>query len=266
MGVFNLKNKFVVINAKMFLFAVIGIFTLILACGCGNTIVEKILETAANYRLLPIYSVETEDKVVALTFDCAWGADDIPDIINTLTENDVKAAFFMVGDFVKKYPDEVKLVHDNGMDIGNHSNSHAHVNALSFDTNVDDMKKCNEKIMNITGEEVKLYRGPYGEYNNTVIEAAKSLEMQVVQWDIDTLDYTGKTPDEMCKRIKDKIRNGSIILMHNDTKHTAEGLNQIIRTIKDLGYEIVPVSEMIYQDNYEINHEGRQILKVSGVN
>ena len=97
-----------------------------------------------------------------------------------------------------------------------------------------------------------------------MIEAAKSLEMQVIQWDIDTLDYTGKTPDEMCKRIKDKIRSGSIILMHNDTKHTAEGLNQIINTIKDLGYEIVPVSEMIYQDNYEINHEGRQILKVVG--
>ena len=155
-----MKNKFVVINAKMFLFAVISIFVLILACGCGNTIVEKILETAANYRLLPIYSVETEDKVVALTFDCAWGADDIPDIINTLTENDVKAAFFMVGDFVKKYPDEVKLAYDSGMEIGNHSDSHAHVNTLSFDTNVDDMKKCNEKISNITGEEVKLYRGP----------------------------------------------------------------------------------------------------------
>ena len=65
----------------------------------------------------------------------------------------------------------------------------------------------------------------------------------------------------MCKRIKSKIRNGSIILMHNDTKHTAEGLDQIINTIKDLGYEIMPVSEMIYYENYEINHEGRQIRK-----
>ena len=135
---------------------------------------------------------------------------------------------------------------------------------MSFDQNIEDMKKCNELISNIRGEEIRYYRGPYGEYNNTVIEAAKSLEMQVIQWDIDTLDYTGKTPDEMCKRIKEKIRNGSINLMHNDTKHTAEGLNQIIRTIKDLGYEIVPVSEMIYQDNYEINHEGRQILKATG--
>ena len=165
----------------------------------------------------------------------------------------------MVGDFVKKYPNEVKLLHDNGMDIGNHSDSHAHVNNMSYDANIEDMKKCNEKIKEITNEDTKLYRVPYGEYNNTVIEAAKSLNMKVIQWDIDTLDYTGKTPDEMCKRIKDKIRNGSIILMHNDTKHTAKGLNQIIKTIKELGYEIIPVSEMIYNQNYEMNHEGRQI-------
>ena len=74
------------------------------------------------------------------------------------------------------------------------------------------------------------------------------------------LDYTGKTPEEMCERIKKKIRNGSIILMHNDTKHTAIGLQKIIDTIKELGYEIMPVSKMIYYENYKINHEGRQIL------
>ena len=147
------------------------------------------------------------------------------------------------------------------MDVGNHSDSHAHVNNLSYEANIEDMKKCNERIKNIIGEEVKLYRGPYGEYNNTVIEAAEKLNMKVIQWDIDTLDYTGKTPDEMCERIKKKIRNGTIILMHNDTKYTASGLKQIIDTIKDLGYEIVPVSEMIYYENYEINHEGRQIRK-----
>ena len=145
--------------------------------------------------------------------------------------------------------------------FGNHSYNHAHVNNLSYDKNIDDMKKCNELITNITGEEVKYYRGPYGEYNNTVIQAAKSLNMQVVQWDIDTLDYNGKTPDEMCERIKKKIRNGSIILMHNDTKYTAQGLQQIIDTIRNEGYEIVSLEELIYTENYEINHEGRQIIK-----
>lgn len=83
------------------------------------------------------------------------------------------------------------------------------------------MKKCNELIKGITGKEVRYYRGPYGEYNNTVIQAAEASNMKVIQWDVDTLDYEGKTTDEMCERIKKKIRNGSIILMHNDTKYTA---------------------------------------------
>ena len=76
---------------------------------------------------------------------------------------------------------------------------------------------------------------------------------------VDTLDYEGKTPDEMCARIEKKIKNGSIILMHNDTKYTMQGLQQIINKIHELGYEIVPLDELIYFDNYQINHEGRQI-------
>lgn len=78
---------------------------------------------------------------------------------------------------------------------------------------------------------------------------------------MDTLDYEGKTPEEMCERIKKKLRNGSIILMHNDTKYTAKGLQQIIDTIHAEGYKIIPLEELIYKENYEINHEGRQIPK-----
>lgn len=132
---------------------------------------------------------------------------------------------------------------------------------MSYEENLEDMKRCNEIIESITGENVKYYRGAYGEYSNEVIVAAEDLGMQVIQWDVDTLDYTGKTPEEMCVRIKNKIRNGSIILMHNDTKYTASGLQQIINTIKEEGYDIVNLEELVYTENFEINHEGRQILK-----
>lgn len=187
------------------------------------------------------------------------GADDIPSIIETLESNNVTATFFTVGDWVKKFPDAIKALNDAGMEIGNHSYSHAHVNKLSYEQNIDDMKKCNDLISSLTNKNIRFYRGPYGEYNNTVITAAKDLNMFVIQWDIDTLDYEGKTPDEMCQRITKKLRNGSIILMHNDTKHTAEGLQQIIDTIQNAGYEIVPLDKLIYTENYTINHEGRQI-------
>ena len=222
---------------------------------------NKILEVSNTNRLLPIYSVETSERQVALTFDCAWGADDIPDIIDILSQNGVTATFFMVGDWVEKYPDAVKLMYENNMELGNHSDSHAHVNNLSYEKNIVDMKACNSKLKDLTGEEVKFYRGPYGEYNNTVIQAAESLNMKVIQWDIDTLDYTGKTADEMCERIKKKLRSGSIILMHNDTEYTAKGLQEIINCINEEGYEIVPLSELIYFEGYTINHEGRQIKK-----
>lgn len=250
---------FTVINLKKILKPTILIVFLFTIYCYVSDYSNEILYVSAQKRLLPIYSVETNQKIVSLTFDCAWGADDIPDIIKTLTKNNITATFFTVGDWVMKYSESISALAETGMEIGNHSYSHAHVNNLSLEENIKDMKKCNELIENITNTKVKYYRGPYGEYNNTVMSAAESENMKVVQWDIDTLDYTGKTPDEMCERIKSKLRNGSIILMHNDTKYTAQGLQQIIDTIRNEGYEIIPLDELIYKENYTINHEGRQI-------
>ena len=195
-----MQNKFLVINLRKIILTFGLIILLVLVSIGGDFLVSEIIEANASNRLLPIYSVETVDKVVALTFDCAWGVDDIPDIIDTLTKNDVKAAFFMVGDWIEKNPEAVKLMHEHGMDIGNHSDSHAHVNNLSYEKNIEDMKKCNEKIKNITGEETRLYRGPYGEYNNTVITAAESLNMKVIQWDVDTLTYINHTVNSLKKQ------------------------------------------------------------------
>lgn len=189
------------------------------------------------------------------------GAEDIPDIIDTLNKNNIKATFFVVGDWVKKNPEAVKKLNDANMEIANHSYNHASVSKMSYEQNLEDMKKCNELITEITGKPVKYYRGPSGEYSNAVIQAAQTHNMQVIQWNSDSLDYKGLTPDEMWSRIQKKLRNGSIILMHNDTKYTATGLQQIIDNIHNEGYEFVSLDELIYTENYEINHEGRQIKK-----
>ena len=188
-----MNGKFFVLNGKNILGVFLIISVLSIMCMAGSNMVSDIIETANQKRLIPIYSVETPKKKIALTFDCAWGADDIPDIINILAKNDVKATFFTVGSWVKKYPDAVKALHEAGMEIGNHSDSHAHVNNLSYGENLEDMTKCNEKIESITGKKVKYYRGPYGEYNNTVITVAEELHMQVIQWNVDTLTYISRT-------------------------------------------------------------------------
>lgn len=179
-------------DGRIILISLLTVSLLTIFCLLGSSLVENTIETAIKDKLLPIYSVETAEKKVALTFDCAWGADDIESIVDTLDFNNANATFFTVGTWVDKFPEAVKLLSDNGMEIGNHSNSHKHVNKMSYGENLEDMTCCNDKINEITGNQVKFYRGPYGEYNNTVISVAEELNMKVIQWDVDTLDYTRK--------------------------------------------------------------------------
>ena len=158
-----------------------------------------------------------------------------------------------------RYPESVKKIYEKGHEIGCHSDTHPHVSRLSKEENLEEIQKCVEKIEKITGNKTNLYRAPYGEYNNTVINTAEENGYYTIQWNIDTLDYNGKTGTEMWSRIKDKLDNGSIILSHNGTKHTAESLDMLIKNIKNEGYEITKVSELIYKDNYYINQNGTQI-------
>ncbi|MCI8486228.1 MAG: polysaccharide deacetylase family protein [Clostridia bacterium] len=199
-----------------------------------------------------------KNKYIYPNSNCAWNADDIDSILDTLSKNKIQITFFMVGDWVDKYPEYVKKIADNGHEIANHSNTHPHVNQLNVDKNMEEIKLCSEKIEKITGNQTTLYRGPYGEYNDTVINAAKAKEHIAIQWNLDTLDYTGLTGEEMWKRLDSKLSNGSIILSHNGTKHTADSLELLLHNIKQKGYEVVTVSELIYKDNYVIDANGIQ--------
>ena len=212
---------------------------------------------------LPIYNVQTEDNAVSLTMNCAWNADDIDSILDTLNKCNVKITFFIVGDWADKYPEAVKKISENGHEIGNHSNTHPHVNKLNIDKNCEEITKCSEKLKNITGKEVNLYRCPYGEYNNTVINAANSLNYYSIQWSLDTLDYTGLTGNEMWNRLDGKLKKGDIILMHNGTKHTADSLELLIKNIQSKGLEIKKVSDILYKENYKINENGTQVVNNS---
>lgn len=144
------------------------------------------------------------------------------------------------------------------MKSGTHSNTHPHVNKLSYEENVEQLEKSNEKIENLIGQKTNLYRTPYGEYNNTVIQSAEDKGYYSIQWNLDTLDYKGLTGEEMWDRIKNKLSKGSIILSHNGTKNTANSLDMLIKNIKKEGYEIVKVSDIIYKNNYKIDVNGTQ--------
>lgn len=167
----------------------------------------------------------------------------------------------MVGDWIEKFPEAVKKIKEAGHEIASHSDTHPHVNNLSYEKNIEEIEKSNDKIEKVTGKRTKIYRPPYGEYNDTVIKAAQDKGYFPIQWNLDTLDYTGLTGDEMWKRLDEKIKPGDIILSHNGTKHTADSLDKLLKNIKQKGIEVVTVSDLIYSENYTINHNGTQIKK-----
>lgn len=255
---------FIVFNKQKIYSYIIALSTVVILFGGAtfftNIDRQTIQTSATTNKLLPIYSVETSEKNIALTINCAWNADDIDSILDTLSKYKVKVTFFMVGDWVDRFEDSVKKISDAGHEIGNHSDTHPHVNNLSFEKNVNQIKTCADKIEKITGKRSTLYRGPYGEYNDAVIKAADDQNHKTIQWSLDTLDYTGLTGDEMWSRLKDKLTNGSIILMHNGTKHTADSLDKLIYNIQEKGYNIVTVSDLIYKENYTIDNNGMQKL------
>ena len=254
---------FFVFNKQKIYTYVVSIITVVVLFGVASNIKNKnkdTIQTSTNVqKYLPIYNVQTEEKKVAFTMNCAWNADDIDSILKTLEENNTKITFFMVGDWIDKFPDAAKKIYEAGHEIASHSNTHPHVNNLSYEENVSQIENSNEKIEKITGKKTMLYRAPYGEYNDTVIKAAEENGYKTIQWSLDTLDYTGKTGEEMWQRMKNKIKEGDIILSHNGTNHTADSLDMLIKNIKSKGFEVVTVSNLIYKDNYTININGTQI-------
>lgn len=135
---------------------------------------------------LPIYSVETNK--VAITFDCAWGAEDIPTILDILKKEKVKASFFIVGQWAEKFSDAVKLISNDGHDIANHGYSHLRMSTIGKEKCKTEIELCNQKLEEITGVKVKLFRPPYGDYNNTVVDTCNDLNCYPIQWNVDTLD------------------------------------------------------------------------------
>ncbi len=216
----------------------------------------------AELNSLPIYSVDKgEEKTCAISFDAAWGNEDTEELIRILKEHDVKTTFFVVGSWAEKYPESVKALADAGHEIMNHSDSHPHMSKISQEKMIEELEKCDEKIEAITGKEVTLFRPPYGDYNAKVIETVDSTKHYTVQWSVDSLDWKDLTANQIFKRVTDNIHPGAIVLFHNAAKNTPAALPDILKTLKEDGYKIVPVSEIILKDNFKIDHTGKQISK-----
>lgn len=217
-----------------------------------------VVGTAAASRQLPIYCVQRDQKVVPLTFDGAWGNEDTQTLIDILGKYNVSATFFVVGEWVDKYPESVLALSQAGHEIMNHSNDHAHFSSLSVEEIVANINACSAKIEAVTGVRPTLFRPPYGEYDDHVIATVRSMGIEPIQWDVDSLDWKGISADEITQRVVSRVQSGSIVLFHNAAEHTPEALPAIIETLLQEGYTFLPVSQLILTGDYTIDHTGRQ--------
>ncbi len=252
--------KFIVVKKSFilkFLIANIIIASAVVACFyTGSAAVWQNKTT----RKLPIYSVQTDEKCVAISFDAAWGADNTLKILDTVSAYDIKANFFAVGFWVEKYGDKLKTLYDSGrFEIGTHSNTHPNMSKLGRDNIKRELETSSSLIEGVIGKKPELFRAPYGDYNDTVLTVAEEMGLYTIQWDVDSLDWKDLSANDIAVRVLKGVKNGSIILMHNDGKHTVEALPLVIEGLKNKGYTFKFIGEMIYKDNYTIAHDGTQI-------
>ena len=217
-----------------------------------------IVGVSVTRRSLPIYCVQKEEKVAALSFDAGWGNEDTQQLIDILTAHDVRATFFLVGDWAEKYPESVRALSDAGQEIMNHSDTHPHLSRLSDAEIQAEVNGCSDRIEAVTGTRPTLFRCPYGEYDDHVIDAVQDLGLTAVQWDVDSLDWKGISAEEITRRVLDGVKPDSIVLMHNAAEHTPEALAGIIESLQADGYALVPISELLLTGDYTIDTSGRQ--------
>jgi polysaccharide deacetylase family sporulation protein PdaB len=239
-----------VLSALALLLAVILIFW---------TVNSPVLVGAsASQRQLPVYCVQRQDKVAAISFDAAWGNEDTQTMIDILNKYRIHATFFVVGSWVEKYPESVKALSDNGNEVMNHSSSHAHFSQLTAEQIKADITSCNDRIAAITGTAPTLFRCPYGEYDDHVITAVREMGMEPIQWDVDSLDWKGISAAEITQRVLQRVKPGSIVLFHNAAEHTPEALPEILEALIADGYTIVPISQILLEGDTYIDNTGMQ--------
>ncbi|MGN0316057.1 MAG: polysaccharide deacetylase family protein [Fusicatenibacter sp.] len=248
-------------SAQSLLFLALGAVT-ILSVFYQFRLGKNLMQTSSSVgeRELPIYSVEIKEPKIALTFDAAWGNEDTAKILEILDTHQVKATFFITGGWAEQYPEDVSRIYAAGHDLGNHSQSHKNMSQLSGTDCRKEILAVHDKVKELTGYEMFLFRPPYGDYNNQVINNVKACGYYPIQWSVDSLDWKNYGAESILQTVTEskELRNGAIILCHNGAKYTADALDSLITALEEKGYTFVPVSELIYRDNYHMDHTGRQ--------
>ena len=246
---------------KKLLLASVGVFTF--ACAVALNAVGLPVASAyfATGRKLPIYAVQTEESKVAISFDAAWGADKTTEIMDICDSYHIKATFFLVGFWVEEYPEKVKEIYNRGFEIGIHSNTHPDMTKLNKTKIREELSTNINLIKDLTGYTPKLFRPPYGYYNNDLIEVCEELGLSCIEWSVDSLDWKGLSASQLSARVISKASQGDIVLFHNNSDHIIDGLKMVLQAFEMKKLTVVPIGDLIYYENFTINTQGIQIKK-----
>ena len=250
----------VVFVKKTLLLAIVASILIVIATSL-NIVGLPVTATYLNIKtkLLPIYSVQTSENKLAISFDAAWGADKTREIMAICDSYNIKATFFLVGFWIEKYPEMVKEIYNNGFEIGIHSMTHPDMTTLSRSGIKQELSENMRLIEDLTNYTPKLFRPPYGYYNNTLIEVCDELGLSCIEWSVDSLDWKGLSASELSGRVIERATNGSIVLFHNNSDNILEGLKMTLEHFKTQNINVVPIGELIYYDDFTINTQGIQI-------
>ncbi|QTM99459.1 polysaccharide deacetylase family protein [Sediminibacillus dalangtanensis] len=192
----------------------------------------------------PVYRGHPEKKMVTLLINVAWGSENIPSILKTLREKNVKANFFIEGKWASQNAELVKMIKEEGHTIGNHAYNHPDMRRLAADENREQIEQTNEIIKAITGDTPKWFAPPSGSYSEQVVQIAAELDMETILWSVDTIDWKNPTVPVMVKRVEEKVHPGAMVLMH-PTDVVNSGLDELIEMIKRKGYKIAAIERLL---------------------
>ncbi len=217
-------------------FVLIGLFALTYAGG--------ILNVTSSSQEEAIYQGNTESNNICLMINVYWGNEYIAKMLETLEENDVKTTFFIGGSWAEDYPEILKEIYDGGHEIANHAYSHPDLKEKSLEINKTEISKTTDIIKELLNVEMTLFAPPSGSYSETTLQVAKELGYTTIMWTRDTIDWRDQDRELIYSRAVKNAAGGDLILMH-PTKETANALPDIIKTLKDQGFNLTTVSETI---------------------
>lgn len=233
--------KLIVLRKKT-LYTIITLILIIIVLISLKIIYNKTEET---FNPDVFYQGNVDEKIIAFACNVDWGNEYIPKMLKIFEDKNIQITYFVTGKWAEKNRDLLKNIHEKQHEIGNHGYRHIDYDKLNYEMNKTEILMADNIIKEILNIDIKYFAPPSGAYNDNTIRASKELGYRLIMWSIDTIDWRNdSTKDVIIKRVKDKVHNSAIVLMH-PTEETVKALPEIIDFLFENNYKIGKISDVI---------------------